>query len=59
MLTGSTDLYDLSLLKQWKYSDRSSAYPGECSAIDGSLGDFWPPLLNNKTITIFSPDICT
>lgn len=59
MLTGATNLYDMGMLKEWNYSNRTNTYANQCGRIGGSLGDFWPPLKDNKTITIFIPDICT
>ena len=59
MLTGSTSLYDLGLLKEWNFKNRTDYYKGSCGAIGGSNGDLWPPLPNNNTISIFISDICT
>ncbi|XP_071636458.1 protein croquemort isoform X1 [Temnothorax longispinosus] len=59
MLTGTTNLYDMGMLKEWNYSNRTNNYEGSCGRIRGSLGDFWPPEIHNTTVSIFVPDICT
>ncbi|XP_072760757.1 protein croquemort isoform X1 [Anoplolepis gracilipes] len=59
MLTGLTNLYDMGLVKEWNFKNRTNHYEGSCGIIDGTNGDFWPPLLNNSTVSIFIPDICT
>lgn len=59
MLTGSIDQQLLGILEEWNYSNKSKIYPGECSGINGSLGDIWPSLTKNDTIPVFAPDVCT
>ncbi|XP_001604561.2 protein croquemort isoform X2 [Nasonia vitripennis] len=59
MLTGSKNIYDLGMLKEWKFSDTSKYYSKSCGEIKGTNGDLWPPLNNNKTVSVFSPDVCT
>ncbi|XP_011162113.1 protein croquemort isoform X1 [Solenopsis invicta] len=59
MLTGVNNLYEMGLLKEWNFSNRTDKYEGSCGSVGGSLGDFWPPLLDNQTLSIFIPDICT
>jgi scavenger receptor class B protein 1 len=59
MLTGANNLYDMGIMKEWNYSNRSRNYADSCGDIRGTMGDFWPPLVNNKTVSIFIPDICT
>ncbi|KAL0103109.1 hypothetical protein PUN28_017444 [Cardiocondyla obscurior] len=59
ILTGATNLHNLGMLKEWNYSNHTDHYKGSCGNIYGTLGDFWPPLLNNETVSIFIPDICT
>ncbi|XP_011639607.1 protein croquemort-like [Pogonomyrmex barbatus] len=59
MLTGANNLYEMGILKEWNYSNRTKNYEGSCGMIDGTLGDFWPPLQDNKTLSLFIPDICT
>jgi len=59
MLTGASNLYDLGVLKEWNFNNRTDYYEGSCGMINGTIGDLWPPLANNETISIFIPDICT
>lgn len=59
MLTGSSNINNLGLIKKWNYSSRPNYYNGSCGLINGSLGDLWPPLLDNSTVSIFINDICT
>lgn len=59
MLVGSSNLYDLGMLKEWNFNNRTDTYKGSCGIIKGSNGDLWPPLPDNKTVSIFIPDICT
>lgn len=59
MLTGSTNLYDMGLNKQWNFKNRTDYYESSCGIIDGTNGDLWPPLSNNNTVSLFIPDICT
>ncbi|KAL6447297.1 hypothetical protein ACFW04_001504 [Cataglyphis niger] len=59
MLTGSTNLYDMGLVKEWNFKNRTDYYEGSCGIINGTNGDFWPPLSNNNTVSLFVPDICT
>ncbi|XP_034173677.1 protein croquemort [Osmia lignaria lignaria] len=59
MLTGSSNLRDLGILKEWNFNDTVSYYPGQCGVVSGTNGDLWPPLPNNETISFFVSDICT
>ncbi|XP_012526163.1 protein croquemort isoform X1 [Monomorium pharaonis] len=59
IFTGADDLYNMGMMSEWNFSNRTDKYDGSCGKIRGSLGDFWPPLKNNKTLSIFLPDICT
>jgi len=59
MLTGANNLYGMGMIKEWNYSNQTNDYTGSCNMIHGTLGDFWPPLANNDTISVFVPDICT
>lgn len=59
MFTGKNDFYNMGVLNEWNFNNRTDYYQGSCGLINGTLGDFWPPLPNNKTISLFVPDICT
>lgn len=59
MLTGSKNINDLGMIKEWNFDNISHAYSKSCGAIKGTNGDLWPPLPDNKTVSVFSPDVCT
>ncbi|XP_029178350.1 protein croquemort-like [Nylanderia fulva] len=59
MFTGSTNFYDMGLVKEWNFKAKTDHYEDSCGIIEGSNGDFWPPLPNNKTVSVFVSDICT
>ncbi|XP_066601238.1 protein croquemort-like isoform X2 [Prorops nasuta] len=59
MLTGVNNFLGLGMIKEWNYSNQSKYYQGECGIVKGSNGDLWPPLPDNKTVSIFIPDMCT
>lgn len=59
MLTGSSNLNSLGLIKEWNFDKKTNYYKGACGAIKGTNGDLWPPLLDNSTVSIFINDICT
>lgn len=47
-------------LKNWKYSNETSYYPGHCGRFDrASAGDFFPrDLTKESIIKMFSSDLC-
>lgn len=59
MFTGSTDFHKKGMVVEWNLKSKPDYYEGSCGIIDGSLGDLWPPLPYNKTVSVFIPDICT
>ncbi|XP_047356579.1 protein croquemort isoform X1 [Vespa velutina] len=59
MLTGTNNLYEMGIVKEWNFVNKTNYYKDSCAIIDGTNGDLWPPLDNNKTANIFVPDICT
>lgn len=59
MQTGENNFNELGLIKAWKFQRTSPFYPGNCGNLESTLGDLWPPLLENQTVSVFSPDICT
>lgn len=46
-------------LNEWKFQKTSPFYPSNCGDLGSTLGDLWPPLIDNDTVSVFSPDICT
>ncbi|XP_058791990.1 protein croquemort-like isoform X2 [Phymastichus coffea] len=59
MLTGSKNINELGMIKEWQFNNRSTYHPKSCGPIKGTNGDLWPPLPDNKTVSVFSPDVCT
>ncbi|XP_024942403.1 protein croquemort isoform X2 [Cephus cinctus] len=58
MFTGATDIHKIGSIEKWKYSNRTK-FAGYCGIVNGTNGDLWPPLPDNKTVSIFSSDLCT
>lgn len=59
MLTGTNNIYEMGIVKEWNFVNKTDYYKDSCAIIGGTNGDLWPPLKNNKTADIFVPDICT
>ncbi|XP_076174152.1 protein croquemort [Ptiloglossa arizonensis] len=59
MLTGTSNIMELGMLKSWNYEKTVNYYPDQCANVTGTNGDLWPPLQDNKTISFFVSDICT
>ncbi|XP_014213282.1 protein croquemort-like isoform X2 [Copidosoma floridanum] len=59
ILTGASNMNELGMLQEWKYKQVSPYFPNTCGPIKGTNGDLWPPLPNNNTVSVFSPDVCT
>lgn len=59
MLTGKDNIHEMGIVKEWNFQNKTKYYKDSCGVIDGTNGDLWPPLMDNKTVSIFVPDICT
>ncbi|XP_043671985.1 protein croquemort isoform X2 [Vespula pensylvanica] len=59
MLTGANNIFEMGIVKEWNFKNKTNYYKNSCAIIGGTNGDLWPPLKNNKTADIFIPDICT
>ncbi|KAI4493242.1 hypothetical protein M0802_009530 [Mischocyttarus mexicanus] len=59
MLTGKDNIHEMGIVKNWNFQSKTNYYKDSCGIISGTNGDLWPPLLDNKTASIFVPDICT
>ncbi|KAJ8669368.1 hypothetical protein QAD02_000627 [Eretmocerus hayati] len=59
IFTGSDDFNSLGFLKEWNHDSVSPKFSKTCGRIKGTVGDLWPPLTYNDTISVFSPDVCT
>lgn len=58
MATGQDSIANLGVLRNWNYQSTSKFYKPPCNGIEGSAGEFWPPLRTKDEITLFSADIC-
>ncbi|XP_015598597.1 protein croquemort isoform X2 [Cephus cinctus] len=58
MFTGATDVHKMGVIEKWNYSN-TTEFSGYCGILNGTNGDLWPPLPDNKTVSIFSSDLCT
>ncbi|XP_046739504.1 protein croquemort-like isoform X3 [Diprion similis] len=59
MHTGVENVYNLGVLENWNYRNKTDFWSGECSSIRGTTGELWPPVDRDESIEIFAPDICT
>ena len=67
METGENDISKIGLARLWNYRDTIKYYKSPCNELEGSAGDFWPPLRNfgefsapfrKNDISLFSADLC-
>lgn len=58
MYTGETDILKLGILTHWDGVSRTSYYEGHCGDVNGTSGELWPPVENDKKVYIFAPDTC-
>ena len=59
MYTGVDDIYKVGQISQWNnMSELSSYFPGECSMLSGSAGEFFPQDRDKTSLTYFTPDLC-
>ncbi|XP_072938810.1 protein peste-like [Epargyreus clarus] len=46
-------------IRRWNYQDHLPFYEGECSKLEGSVGEFFPHNLTERSeLAIFMPDLC-
>ncbi|KAK2581278.1 hypothetical protein KPH14_008068 [Odynerus spinipes] len=58
MDTGSSDINNLGILRNWNYKDTTKYFKSPCNVIEGSAGEFWPPYRTEDEISLFSADLC-
>lgn len=59
MHTGDGDISQFGVVKEWNYSPDLPYYPGSCSEVRGSGGEFYPPEQDQENpITIFNGELC-
>lgn len=59
MLTGKNNIFEMGIVKEWNFENQTNYYTNSCAIVHGTIGDLWPPLQSNETVSIFVPDICT
>jgi hypothetical protein len=59
METGTDDVTNLGILRNWNYKNHTSYYDGGCGDVRGSGGELFPPVQAKRTtFEVFLPDIC-
>lgn len=67
METGENDISTLGVARLWNYKDTMKYYKSPCNSVEGSAGEFWPPLrkfgdfsspYRKDDISLFSADLC-
>jgi len=57
MFTGAGNTNKMGKVYSWNYSSRGY-FPGQCGAVRGGAGEFYPPGLDKTFIEMFSNDLC-
>lgn len=58
MYTGTDDVKNLGLLYSWNNKHKTNFYRDNCSLVQGTSGELWPPLNASNPVTLYSSDIC-
>lgn len=58
MYTGVGDITNFGQIGEWNYMNHTKFYEGECGAVKGSAGEFFPPYQGKGNISLFSSDVC-
>lgn len=67
METGEKDISKIGVARRWNYKDTMKFYKVPCNTVEGSGGEFWPPLrdygdfsspFKTNDISLFSADLC-
>jgi len=59
MWTGEDDIQKIGQITKWKEATNLSEYfPGPCSQLSGSAGEFFPPKREKTSVSIFAGDLC-
>lgn len=59
MYTGKDSAYKMGQIHEWNHKTHTNAFEGECGAVKGSMGEFFPPNLGtNSVVHIFLPNLC-
>ncbi|XP_075225476.1 protein croquemort-like [Lycorma delicatula] len=59
METGTERLDKIGKLDTWNFKNHTTFYDDDCSEINGSAGEFWPPNQNRTVpLEMYSPDLC-
>ena len=57
MYTGEDDISKMGKIHTWNYVNQTS-FDGECGAITGSAGGFYPPQTRGDKLQLFSHEAC-
>lgn len=58
MYNGKDDIEKLGLLYTWNYNKTVSFLSGNCSKVEGTMGELWYPPRSKPTIKLFASDLC-
>lgn len=58
MNTGGDDISKLGIIRAWNYNEKIPIWQGQCADINGTSGELWYPPNDDKSVRIFSPDLC-
>lgn len=58
MYSGETDILKLGVITRWNGVAKTEYYEGDCGDVNGTSGELWPPVEDDKKVYVFAPDIC-
>lgn len=59
MHTGEGDMSQIGVMKNWNYAPTIEYFPDECGIVQGSAGEFYPPIKHKSTpVSLFMADLC-
>lgn len=58
MYTGVDDISNLGILHSWNYEHETKYYRDECSVVEGTTGELFPPLNIKNDLSVFATDVC-
>lgn len=58
MYDGTDDIQKLGRFAWWNYKSRTEFFPSYCGDVNGTSGELWYPVQEDKYVDVFSPDTC-
>jgi hypothetical protein len=58
MYSGKDSIKQLGILSGWNGNKTTKYNYGECSMVNGTTGELWPPLNGTDDIELFATDLC-